>query len=132
MSAEAQTPAWIEWLFNSGIGLGCLDSRYSPFRQDSAKQQIAEVLNSEKDGFQLLRIASLRELQSENESRVERALVYLMLVGRFEDIPAVDAVANHPCVTVRKGAKTCRFELSHRAEPEGCDGPQITMSGDTR
>lgn len=111
-------PAWIEWLFQSGIGLGNFDPPYALFRQGMDKEQVLSMVESEAEGTRQLRETCLNELRSEDPARVERSLFYLMLVGHPQDRPAVEKLLSHPSETIKKGAKTCRFELRKRAESE--------------
>jgi hypothetical protein len=107
-------PTWIEWLFRSGVGLNCFNPPYALFRQANDREKVQSFIESEIEGSAQLRAASLKELGSEDPRRVERAIFYLMLVGLAADIPVVEALRNHPEETIRKGAKTCRFELAKR------------------
>ena len=107
-------PAWIEWLFRSGIGLGCFDGEYALFRQRLARENIQSLIDAEPESLQLLRRSSLQELHSTDTHKIERALLYLMVVGRAADVAAVETLLRHPSEIVRKAAKTCRFELKKR------------------
>ena len=107
-------PAWIELLFRSGIGLSCFDACNARFHQANARKNVQDLIESEADGTEELRDASLIELCSDDARRVERALAYLMVVGQKADIPAIAAMDGHPDEIVKKAAKTCGFELSKR------------------
>ena len=109
-------PAWIELLFRSGIGLSCFDAYNARFHQRNARKYVQDLIESQKNGTAELRDVSLNELCSDDARRVERALAYLMVVGRGADIPAIASTGSHPDEIVKKAAKTCRFELSKRQE----------------
>ena len=111
-------PTWVEWLFQSGIGLGNFDPPYALFRQARDKASVLSMARSEADGEGQLRNACVQELGSEDAQRVERALFYLMLVGHPADLSAVEILLDHRSETVRKGARTCRFELRRRGAIE--------------
>jgi hypothetical protein len=104
----------VQWLYQSGVGLNCFDPPYALFRQAKDRDEVNRIIESESGGAEQLRDASLNELLSHDTRRVERALFYLMLIGQAGDIPAVEALSGHPNDTVKKGAKTCRFELKKR------------------
>jgi hypothetical protein len=113
--AKESYPAWIEQLFRSGVGLACFDGEYSVFRQALAKQNIQLLIDGELEGAQALRGASLVELRGIDAHKVERALIYLMVVGQAADVHAIETLLDHPNETIRKAAKTCCFELQSRA-----------------
>jgi hypothetical protein len=112
-------PAWIEWLFQSGIGLGNFDPPHALFRQRKDTETVLSMVESEADGARQLRAACLNELDNEDAARVERAIFYLMMVGRPEDIAAIEKRLKHSSATTKKAVKTCRFELRQRFAPEG-------------
>lgn len=111
-------PTWIEWLFQSGIGLGNFDPPYALSRQRRDAERVLSMIESESDGCRQLRDACLNELGNHDAARVERAIFYLMMVGRPEDMAAIERRLSHPSETVKKAVKTCLFELRKRIAPE--------------
>jgi hypothetical protein len=107
-------PAWIEWLFQSGVGSGNFDPPYALSRQRNDRRQVTSMVESETDGARQLREASLTELRGDDPGRVERSLFYLMMVGQPADVPSVERLLGHPKETIKKAARTCLFELKRQ------------------
>lgn len=111
-----ERPGWIEALFQSNIGAGCFETRYARFRQDLLRKTLEDHIPSEPGSTDELRRAALDELGGHDSARVERALAYLMVVGRARDANAVEPLRRSQDDLVRNGAKTCFFKLRRRSE----------------
>ena len=62
---------------------------------------------------------SLERLQSDDERTVERALLYLMVVGQPGDVASVERLISHSSEIIKKSAQTCRFELLQKLRRNG-------------
>ena len=118
-SAMKDSPGWIESLFNSGIGLNCFEETHALFRQDWSKSEVLAILSDDANRAQTLRETSLERLQSDDERTVQRALLYLMVVGQPGDVASVERLISHSSEIIKKGAQTCRFELLQKLRRSG-------------
>ncbi|MEM7260511.1 MAG: hypothetical protein AAF488_00875 [Planctomycetota bacterium] len=93
---------------------GCAEPAASLY-QDLLRKQVLRAAESRESGGELLRRAALAHLEHENVEQVEHALSVLFVLGRPEDLDRIAPHTNHPTAAVAKAARTCHFEIRHRA-----------------
>jgi len=115
-----ERPLWIDLLLRSGLPRGCFESRYALHRQEMVRNNVEECISQESGRTAALRKAALEELANSDWRVVERALAYLLVVGRAPDAVTISRLKEHPEECIRKGVKACLFEVRRRpgeAEP---------------
>jgi hypothetical protein len=105
-------PGWIQLLYKRGSAGHAL---HSGFLLNLTAESVAEVAASQPNGREELREVAMTELESDDSQAVALSLVYLGVVGKPEDLPAVDRFADHPSDLIRKAARACLFGLRQAA-----------------
>lgn len=101
-------PGWILSMYKRGSAGHAL---HTAFLLNFTNENIAELADIEPDGRDQLRQVALSELGSEDPQVVALSLVFLGVVGRPEDLPAVLPFVDGQSDLVRRAARACQFEL---------------------
>ncbi len=89
-----------------------------PFDWALIRQWIGEA-EAAIPGFRSrLRVACLEILREDDRTLVRQALQCFATVGVAEDLALLRGLLQHPDETIARDAKTCLFEIEHRAPDE--------------
>lgn len=106
-------PVWIDRLLKFGLH-SCAQPEYVRFRQDFLRKRVLEATDAHENGLAQLHDACLLHLGNLDDDVVTNALSCLFVIGTMVDVPAVEALVQHPSEAVRKAARTCLFEVRRR------------------
>jgi hypothetical protein len=108
-------PIWVEHLL-----LRCpfraAEDGYVAHRHFHLQRFTLAAADAHENGRVILRHTCLTELESVDERRVQAALAYLFVVGMSSDAKSVEALTQHQNEGIQKSARTCIFELTHKAQ----------------
>jgi len=108
-------PVWIERLLNYGVQ-SCAQPEHVRFRQDFLRERVLEAIAAHENGAAQLHDACVQHLADPDDRVATNALSCLFVIGTVADVPAVEALVQHPTEAVRKAARTCLFEVRRRRE----------------
>src|SRR5688500_868500 len=100
------------------LSSSCSEPAYVKSRQDVLRRQIGNIADAHENGWYLFRVGAVEQLQNDDPRMIGRPRTCLFVVGERQDTRAVEPLTKHPNESVSKAARTCLFELRHRA-PEG-------------
>jgi hypothetical protein len=112
---ELNFPIWIEQLFTQ-LWFSCSQNEYVHLRQNILRDQVIQIVETHENGNEELRQACHICLQHDNKGIIERGIACLFVIGSARDISFIEPLLQHPEESVRKAARTCIFEIKHRAD----------------
>ncbi len=104
-------PTWIEFDFKRHRSELAFST---PFQMKFHCERIQTLIAGVPNGAEELRVAALRRLHSHHDGEIVAALLAVYVVGKIDDIPAVERLLDYRNERVRNAAKTCLFQLKRR------------------
>jgi hypothetical protein len=101
-------PIWIQLLYKRHSASYAL---HSAFLLEFVNGLVVAEADAQPNGREQLRQVALSELNSPDPQVVAISLLFLGVVGRPNDISAVEGFGNHQSDLVQKAARTSLFEL---------------------
>ncbi|MBN2583521.1 MAG: hypothetical protein JXL80_10665 [Planctomycetes bacterium] len=86
-----------------------------PFWMQLYREYVYEIAEGRPEFIEELRQTAIESLASEDTTWVRKGIHALAVVGQAEDIPLVKPLVTHGAPLVARDAKTCLWELEHRA-----------------
>jgi hypothetical protein len=78
------------------------------------RRRVDEAVEARPGFNDRLRQASLYVLDGDDWKLVRQALQCLAITGKRDELPTINALANHPDSDVARDARTCAFEIAKR------------------